>query len=372
MSHFSVLICLPGSTPLEKLEAEIGRRMERWDENRDVEPRREYEEGGAEDYWWATSVRRGAQELREGAPSRVRYDEVFKWWSRGGSYNFDTEAEARKHERDDREDDSRWAERLGEHPTWEIVAALYNEKFGHGKELATAGDETDSETLHCDSETGRAYTMTTRNPESFWDYWRIGGRWGGYFLVTQNGPGLITSPAGWDSPKPEKDGRQRVDGGPKRLLDFEAMRDEAEQQANALHDKWDAICADTPAATSWPDFASLAQLGDITWDGARRRYREQPRIAAAQRLDELSWSDCPVVRFMSGREEYVAEARKGAVPGYALVTLDGEWCAPGRVGWFGMSSDGPGERSGYHSAVNAYLADKVAADDFVIALDCHI
>jgi|SRR6187549_1417081 len=191
MSHFSVLICLPGSTPLEKLDDEIARRMERWDENRDVESYRDYEEGGAEDYWWVSSVRRGAKEV-------------------------------------------------------------------------------------------------------------------------------------------------------------------------------------TPIATPWPDFVSLAQLGDITWDEARRRYREQPRIAAAMKLDELAWGDCPVVRFMSGREEYVAEARKGAVPGFALVTLDEEWIAPGRMGWFGMSSDGPGERSGYNSAVNAYLADKLAADDFVIALDCHI
>lgn len=372
MSHFSVLICLPNTTPLERLEDEIGRRMERWNENRDVEPYREYEEGGPESYWWVSSVRRGAQELRDSAPSQVRYDEMFKWWSLGGgSRHFATEAEAREFEHKDRESDAQWAERLGAHPTWETVAKLYNERYGHGAELATPGDESDSETLHYDAESGRAYTMSTRNPESMWDYWRIGGRWGGYFLVGQNGPGLITSPSGWDSPEPEKDSQQRADGGPKRLLDFNAMRDKAERDANTEYDKWAAVCADTPAAQCWQDVASLAQLGEITWDEARRRYNTQPRVEAAKRAGIGEW-DCPVERFMSGREEFVAEQRRAAVPGYALVTLDEEWVAPGRMGWFGMSSDEPGERSGYRSAVNAYLDDKVADDDFVIALDCHI
>lgn len=373
MSHFSVLIVLPGTTKPEHIKNEIERRMEPWDENRRVEPYRSYEEGAAEDYWFVTAMRRGAEEHRADSPVEIR-DSLLsrdgKTYRNGVGYV--TRDEYIALEKADRADCATWADRLGEHPTWGTVAQLYNEKYGHGKELAAEGDESDSETLHYDQETGCAYTWSTYNPESKWDYWRIGGRWGGYFRVTQNGPGLITSPAGWDSSTRGDDGVQRVDGGPKRLLDFEAMRAEAGERANSLYDKWDAICADTPAATAWPDIASLAQLGDITWDEARRRYREQPRIAAAQKVDELSWGDCPVVRFMSGREEFVAEERRGAVPGYALVTLDEEWVAPGRMGWFGMSSDGPGERSGYRIAVNRYLDDKVTDDDFVIALDCHI
>lgn len=371
MSHFAVLICLPASTPMEKLEDEIGRRMERWNEDRDVAPYRVYEEGAAEDYWWVSSVRRGAQELRDGAPSKVRHDDLFKWWSLGGAYHFTTEAEAEEHERKDRESDARWADRLGEHPTWETVAKLYNERYGHGAEVATADDTSDSETLRYDPESGRAYTISTRNPESMWDYWRIGGRWGDYFLA-RSGAGLITARRGWDSPERPTDGKVRAEGGPKRLLDFEGMRAEAEVKANAECDKWDAVCADTPVAQGWQEISSLARLGEITWDEARHRYRSQPRIEAARMAGIDAWGDCPVETFLSGREEYVAEQRRGAVPGYALVTLDEEWAAPGRMGWFGMSSDEPGTRSAYRSAVNTYLDDKVAADDFVVVLDCHI
>jgi hypothetical protein len=371
MSHFSVLIILPAGTPPERIENEIGRRLERWNENRDVEPYRDYEEGGPEEYWWVSSVRRGAQELSEGAPSQVRYDDLFKKWSVGGSYRFDTEAEAKQHERDDREKDARWADQLGEHPTWDVVAQLYNECYGHGKELATEGDASDSETLHFDPESGRAYTMSTRNPESLWDYWRIGGRWGGYFIASKPGVGLLTAHRSWDSPQQPVDDKTRADGGPKRLLDFEAMRGEAETRANGEYDKWEAVCAETPIAQSWAHFCGLVDVGEINRDESRRRYNGQPRIEAAKRAGLGDW-DCPVEKFMPGREEYVAEARRGAVPGYALVTLDEEWIAPGRMGWFGMSSDEAGSRSACRSAVNAYLDEKVADDDLLIALDCHI
>lgn len=371
MSHFSVLITLPAGTPPECIEDEISRRMEPWDEGRRVEPYRSYEDGGAGDYWWVAAMQRGAQELREGAPSKVRYDEICKWWSVGGSYHFDTEAEARQYERDDREDDARWADRIGEHPTWETVVTLYNEKYGHDKAQAAEGDESDPETLHYDPETGRAYTWSTYNPESKWDYWRIGGRWWGYFLMKERGPGLLCARRDWDAPRYKIGDDRKCDGGPKRYLDFEAMRDEAEVKANAEYDKWDAVCAETPHADSWDHLYGLTTVGEISIDEARRRYNAQPRIAAARKADLGDW-DCPVERFMSGREEFVAEQRLAAVPGYALVTLDEQWIAPGRMGWFGMSSEGSGERSGYRHAVNAYLNDKVADDDFVIVLDCHI
>lgn len=364
MSHFSVLICLPAGTPLEKLEDEIGRRMERWNECRDVEPYRDYEEGAAEDFWWVSAVRADAEHHRNGTGIKPHDPDMLGWSS---AYTRDTPEEQRAKFAEQ----AAWSDRLGKCPTWETVARLYNERYGYGTELAQTGDASTSETLHYDPESGRAYTMSTRNPESMWDYWRIGGRWRGYFQVKDRGPGLIAAERSWDSPKAEPGDWVKADGGPKRMLDFEQMRSNAAVEANAEYDKWDAVCAGTPAAQSWQDIASLAQLGEITWDEARRRYNTQPRIEAARQAGLGDW-DCPVERFMSGREEFVAEQRRAAVPGYALVTLDEEWVAPGRMGWFGASSDGPGERSGYRSAVNAYLNDKVADDDLLVVLDCHI
>lgn len=59
MSHFPVLVCLPGDTSPEKLEEVLGDVMEPWNEHREVEPYRSFEEGSPDDFWWVSSVRRG-------------------------------------------------------------------------------------------------------------------------------------------------------------------------------------------------------------------------------------------------------------------------------------------------------------------------
>jgi hypothetical protein len=361
MSHFSVLVCLPADTDPAKTEDLLGDVMEPWNEGLDVEPYRNYEDGGPEDYWWVGAVRRGAEHHRTGTiAGHHRRSVVF-----GRPDKTDAEL------REEYADDARWVERLGESPTtWETVVRLYNEKYHPANAVALVGDTDDSSRLNYDAETNRAFTWSTYNPESKWDYWRIGGRWRGYFLAKELKPGLLFAERNWDSP--EDQSGLHCDGGPIALLDFEAMRDAAGRKAGERYDRWEAICAKTPSAKEWAHFRSLAELGEISWDDARGQYREQPRIRQAARYDEFKWSmGCLVEEFLPPREEYLANARRGAVPGYALVTLGREWIAPGRMGWFGMSSDGPGERAGYHVAVNAYL-DQLDPATVLVVLDCHI
>lgn len=363
MSHFSVLACLPAGTDLAKVEGLLADVMAPWDEGRSVEPHRSYEDGGPEGYWWVESVRRGAEHHRNGTGIKP-HDPNFHGLSSERTNRTANE------QREGYAEDAQWAERLGEHPTWETVVKLYNERFYPGTELATVDDNGGSDRLHHESETDRAYIMSTYNPESKWDYWRIGGRWGGYFAAKEGAWGTLWGARGWDSPD-EPQSLRRVDGGPLATLDFEAMRAEAERKANERYNQWEAICADTPSARAWSHFTGLVDAGQLTIEQAREMYRGQPRIQAARKDDFDSWEQCPVEEFLPPREEYAAEARRGAVPGYALVTLEREWVAPGRMGWFGMSSDGPGERSGYRVAVNTYL-DQLDPATLVVVLDCHI
>ncbi|HEX6681530.1 MAG TPA: hypothetical protein VF062_01960, partial [Candidatus Limnocylindrales bacterium] len=142
-------------------------------------------------------------------------------------------------------------------------------------------------------------------------------------------------------------------------------------EANGRYDTWEKLAAEHPPAQAWSRFCDLAEVGEITWDQAREGYNRQPLVVAARKAFEEMFGPCPVDEFLPPREEYVASKRRGAVPGYALVTLEREWVAPGRMGWFGMSSDGPGEREGYHVAVNQYLG-QVDAATVLVVLDCHI
>lgn len=359
MSHFSVTVCLPAGTDPSKLDAVLTDVLERWDENREVDAYRDYEDGSAEDYWWVSSVRCGAEHHRNGTGVKpYSATDTFA----GSDFSKKTEAE----QREEFAEHAIYAERLGECPSWARVVEQYNLKWHSEPE---ADGELDTERLHYDEETGRAYTWSRRNPEAMWDYWRIGGRWSGHFVAREVTSEVLLPQSHWDGPTGQ--GRGRVDGGPKRLLDFEAMRNEAEANAAKRFDKWQAICARTPDAKSWEHFVGLKSAGVLTIEQARQLYHDQPRIKAAKKDEEFRWDHDVIAEFLPGREEYLAIARRGAVPGYALITLGREWTAPGRMGWFGMSSDGPGERDAFKTAANAYL-ESLPDDVFIVQLDCHI
>lgn len=349
MSHFAVTVCLPTDTTHENVERVLEDVMSQWDENRDVEPYRDYEDGSAEDYWWVNAVRRGAQHHRNGTGIKPYSPDAFA----GSEFSKYTEAQQLA----ELADDADWAEKLGDHPTWADVVTHYNAKYG------------EEERLQYDEETGRAFTWSQRNPDSLWDYWRIGGRWSGHFVAREVTPEVLLPDSHWDGPKGL--GRGFVDGGPKRLLDFEAMREKAASEANARYDQWDKLCAKTPHAKEWAHFVGLHKAGELTIEQARERYHAQPRIAAARSDQEMGWYDDIVEHFGMSRDEYVANARRDAIAGYALVTLDRRWMAPGRMGWFGMSTDEPGTVDAYKTEANAYL-EGLDPDVLIVQLDCHI
>lgn len=378
MSHYTVLAHLPAD--VEDVQAELEKRLAPFDENERVEPYRSFEDGAAEDFWFVSSVWRGATELAEGKeinfPDDFFADKVKADGRRYVSgYGHVTLAEYREAVTNERTKDAKSAAALGEHPTWEDVVRVYNAHYHPGVPAVTdAPLEGDDEGLHYDPETGRAYTWSTYNPQSKWDWWSIGGRWTGYFRMKGQAPGILTGrPGVFDNAPGDMGEGIRADGGPKGLIDIEAMRGDAAVKAHAEYDAWEKLSAQYPPAKSWEHFTGLVEVGELTIDQAREQYHAQPLIQASQEIEVLGgrWADDPVSRFLPTREEYVQAARNAAVPAYALLTLSGEWVAPGRMGWFGMSSDGPGEKAGYHVAVNKYL-DEVPDNDLLVLLDLHI
>lgn len=320
MSHFSVLVCVDARNPADAVER-LDAIMAPWDERMDVPEYRDYIKGSASNYWCVETLRKKGYILADSPADPL---------------------------------------------DWNVLAAAYNTEYGSDDDKIFVDDE------------GNAYTRSTYNPESKWDYWRVGGRWGGYFTPVAGCPddALVSGGESWDGPGGEFGGpaltERRCDGGPKRYLDFEAMRAEKAKAAGERYDAWDDICARTPVALPWSHFRGLVDLGEMGIDDARARYRVQDRIVLArQEKFDSGWGGCVVEEFVCDREEYVALARAAAVPGYALVTLEGQWAAPGKMGWFGMSSDDVGDRAAYHAMANRYL-DDLGPDRYVIALDLHI
>jgi len=368
MSHYGVMVCLPRETEQADIESALEKVLAPFDENMSVEPYRRYEGGFAEEYWWVSSVRRGAAHLKDGTGVDERDLE---------SHSYGKPPLTVEEKRSEYEEDARWAAAIGEPATWKAVVEQYNAKW-HPKNAVATGDEVDDsdDGLFYEAETDRAYTMSTYNPESKWDYWRVGGRWSGYFIADGMEEFILLPERHWDGPQGL--GRGRCDGGRMRSLDLAAMREEAATKANADYDQWEKLVAEYGAsAKPWSHFIGLVDVVEgYTIDQARQEYRVQPIVAAHDRMERnhdglVSWGRCVIDAFLSPREEIVRLRVAAAVPAYATVTLGGEWIAPGRMGWFGMSSDGPGEREGYQIAVSKYLQE-LHPDTWLVVVDCHI
>jgi hypothetical protein len=363
MSHFSVMVCLPGET--KDINEALEQALAPYDENIETEPRPDYEETGPDGHWFVEAIRRNAAHLRDGTG--------LKTYDPNGFFSYASDRSKKTHD-EQRAEFAEWAAleaQLDDPLTWPTVARLHNEKYGYTER--TEDGDLNRETLHID-EDGRAFTWTTYNPDSKWDYWRIGGRWSGYFIATEMAPELIQPDSHWDGPRPGTLGRLACDGGPRRLLDFEAMRERAGIEADDRYSRYEALVEQHGTAKPWSYFRGLAEVGTCTWDEARAAYGEQPLIFAHRNLpyeDQLTGMACLVEEFFLPRVEHVLAARTAAVPAYGTVTLKREWAAPGRMGWWGMSSDERGDREAYQVAINKYL-DEVPEDTWLVVVDCHI
>jgi len=290
--------------------AKLGAVMEPYSENLETEPYRRYEEGGAAGYW-------GVKTFRE------------------------------KHGLNP--DDATL--------TWAQVAEVHNRVWDDSEPLLVGED-------------GRAYQMSTYNPESRWDWYGIGGQWAGYFVARKGAESRVMQPRrshrSQDIIAPG-----RCDGGRKADLDLDGLRAVKAAEARDTYAQWAKLTDGLPDALPWSVFADNVSEGSgYTIDQARDEYHSQPRMQAVKGTD-FQWYDDVIAEFGIPESLYITRETARAVPGYATVTLDGRWMAPGKMGWFGCSDDGEGDRIGYWEAANAYI-ESVPDSAYLIALDCHI
>ena len=244
-------------------------------------------------------------------------------------------------------------------PTWAQVTEAHNAKYA-------------DDPLYVDDD-GRAYTMSTYSPDSRWDWWQVGGRWTGWFQVRPeyighddmiNGkPGLMTR-ANTDT--------DRCDGGPKRVLDFARTRDWAQVDEAERYAKFQKLVEGTPEAQLWSSFIARheADKDGYPIGQARSDYHAQPRVQALKGTD-FDWDTSEAIeRFQRPREEVLARAAARAVPGRALLTLDGQWKEPGTMGWWGMSTDTPESEDEYYAWANEYV-DSLDDEIVLVLVDVH-
>ena len=377
MSHFVVTVCLRDEDVQAKgLDQALTDVLDPFDENKVVPYYRSYEDGGPNEHWWVRATRRDLEEMRKGEGIRP-YDPNGPAWSNHGPSTVTEEKQ-----REEQALNASYAERLGENPTWELVCQLYNERFHPDTQLMIPGEidedeEVDTDRLHYEEETGRAYTWTSYNPESKWDWWVIGGRWQGRLLGQ---PGIQPQDLVMGRPGSFGDNGERVrddegrwycDGGQLHLLDLEATRQAGVEKALRYYDEWYRIVEEHGAPPAWAKLIGMVEAKEMDIDEARKIYNNHPSIEAARKANITSIMSSPEEDFGYSREDYIEIERANAFVGYAMITLTGEWTAPGRMGWFGMSSESKGEMNAFKVAANKYI-DELPSDTWIVSLDCHI
>lgn len=319
MSHFTTLVI--GEDP-EALLAP-------YDENTEVESYRRYEEGEAEDYWWTGAMRRdlaGFRRIETEGVAAVRAALLAEFAERAMEWERDKTPEKVAKELSDYRWAGERAQRIEAQPmTWATLADLYNERW----------HDEDGERLYVDDE-GRAYTMSTYNPKSKWDWYLLGGRWTGFFKLRDglDSRFLIGEP-GTMTPKPRAGWADQVR---KADIDFVGMRAQAEAEAISEHAKVRTILDGIAVPQRWPHVREVMFPGDI--EAARLFYREQPGVKALREMDH--WADDPTAYYHLDAEdpagEYVAAKVAQCDIPFAILTADG-WAEKGQMGWWAVVTD---------------------------------
>lgn len=203
------------------------------------------------------------------------------------------------------------------------------------------------------------------NPNAQWDWYQVGGRFSDWLKLKPSAVGIKGTRSWTNAAEPTDP--TRADAALKCDIDFEAMRDEAGNEAAASWDEARALLSAAVAPTQWDSWEHLRDVvhkGDI--ETARKAYNAQPSVKVLTNLaDFLDTCD----KYMQSREEFIQRARDRACVPYALVNK-GEWTGRGRMGWFGVSDDKVA-LDDWCRLVNQLL-DSLPDDTLITVIDCHI
>jgi len=212
------------------------------------------------------------------------------------------------------------------------------------------------------------YALTSYNSNAKWDWYEVGGRWTGFFhLKTKrvaHARGKDTKDRGAEiSPT-------RADTALKSEIDFESMREVAEERAREVWRVYAAAIAGTPEPLSADHFVGKVRARKLTVAAAHKAYRAQPRVLAFQKaMEPFLGPFAQLDEFPRSEEDYVGQERRAAVTPFAYVQ-GGVWHERGEMGWFAhVANERP--ESEWYEEVQAVLA--ALPDDTVLTLvDCHV
>ena len=159
--------------------------------------------------------------------------------------------------------------------------------------------------------------MSTYNPNSKWDWYVIGGRWAGC-LKKKGEKASKESVSNYDDDK----------NSYTKIKDIEFVEEISEEKRKALKEK----------------YAELIEKGSFY---TAEYYKEKYPTYEDYEKDSITFTT------------------------YALLTSDGKWHEPGKMGWFGCNSAKPEDEARFKTNYNELIA-KENPENYFVLVDCHI
>jgi hypothetical protein len=217
------------------------------------------------------------------------------------------------------------------------------------------------------------------NPNAKWDWYRLGGRWSGFFKLKLGAEGTLGEADILGKPAEPRTG---ADQALKGDIDFEAMMDAGGEKARERYEKLERLCGGTipKIERSWDDI-----WADPTIEGSEKKrdfYHSQPALKkiaylrtemakdkSTSKEDQsfLIWLD--LEEYQTSKEEFIYNAGNSAITTFALIR-DGKWFEKGSMGWWGMVSNEKDKKE-WHNKFATLIAD-LPDNTLLSVYDCHI
>ena len=176
--------------------------------------------------------------------------------------------------------------------------------------------------------------LTTYNPKSKWDWYQVGGRFGGML----------------------------------RVNDTEALKADLEDEYDNYVDDGIAFCDSAPINTI--DFS----MDKEHYKEAKRWFEVVVEGDKPRNKEEKEWYTIYKPEYYKERyldaDTYARECAEFST--FSVVTPDGEWHEAGAMGWFGCSNETPEDGREWHKSYYDTFIANANPNDIITIVDCHI
>ena len=350
MSHFTVVVRVPGSTALEEVEDAVTDILAPYQENNMGDCPQEYLEFEDETETFRKEYEEESNEQIRLADGTLLFpfDEQFKKVDprRTYSYLWEYPEDSEKVMLPNKEI----------YPTFEFYAEDYQ-----GREPDALG----------------RYGYW-HNPSCKWDWWVIGGRWSGFFPVRDVRTELIGEPGtGGNAPRENCVDITRISD-----IDTEAIAALTQNRIKEFWENYDKYIARGPGLALQDPFhgprSDLLSVGLLQCKGASEiTLEDRLHLIIPWKADKRrSEARFDIVDTSLTTPEARAEiapvlgAQFNRIRPYSYVDGDG-WEEPGSMGWWGMSSENPESAKMYADKFTAWVKGGDQSD-WLVNVDCHI